>query len=454
MSNNPASQRAGCFIEDSDAFDTALRRWTLYRTKTAAAVVQVACGEDFITTVRFATQRQIPLVVKSGGHSNGYPSISKNNIVVDLLFTRNVSVDVEKGITVADRGVATGDGIKAAGKVGGEIATGTCNAVALISATLGGGVGPFLDLRGYNVGIIPSVRAVVVDSSPGATHVLVAPPECNPGLFWTLRGTGHLCGIATEATFVACPWPHLMCHSNFVFQPGHAPLVAKTMGKRVWKGSTGGRIVFCSPPPEKKTQVLSPLWYMGASKEAPSRFVYLLALSRFVHLRRLPYQEHSPPFDSVGHTRSYLNLNDSSAHICAYEGRKTLSAFRMHLLPASACASALEWYRYFLTHNPHSATTHMLIEIYSMNADRKSYPDGTNTAVSKGFRNVECGAIPFAWYDIEDLDEVCKQFASVIKETLLQGDDTRLGRAAYLNTPGKSEDAANVFGNDIPMDKS
>lgn len=71
-------------------------------------------------------------MVRGGGHSNGFSTVDSPGIVIDLSGMKNVTVDVEKQVVVAQGGATMGDGVKGAGAVGMAVATGTCNEVGLV----------------------------------------------------------------------------------------------------------------------------------------------------------------------------------------------------------------------------------------------------------------------------------------------------------------------------------
>jgi hypothetical protein len=58
--------------------------------------------------------------------------VDSPGIVIDLSGMKNVTVDVEKQVVVAQGGATMGDGVKGAGAVGMAVATGTCNEVGLV----------------------------------------------------------------------------------------------------------------------------------------------------------------------------------------------------------------------------------------------------------------------------------------------------------------------------------
>ncbi|KAH1437058.1 hypothetical protein KXX32_004093 [Aspergillus fumigatus] len=441
MASNPKSDLLNCLsgsnviVDGDEAWPDAIKRWTGYLGKIPAAVVQVTSEEDVIAAVSYAVQNQRPFVVRGGGHSNGFSTVDSPGIIIDLSRMRKVTVDVERQVVVAQGGATMGDGVKAASSVGMAVATGTCNEVGLIGATLGGGIGRLLGHVGYAADTVLSMRVVVVDQS-GVACAVEASPDVNSDLFWGLRGSGHLFGVVVEATFRAYPWTHDTWHSCLVFPPSDAGLVAEAVEKVHYQGGMQGRLVFCAP--NKQPIVLLQMWYMGSHEEAASKFQPLLELPSMT--------DH--PLNFVGRRIPYPNLNDSSDRICGYGGRKNLAAFGLKNLSAGACVAALNVYMDFIVQHPEAAQTHVLTEFYSMDVARQLDQDGQETSIPGEFRReVKYWVMPLAWYDDPALDDACAGLNKAIREAFLtQHDGTRARGVGYVNMPFEDDTTTSVFG--------
>ncbi|PLB48987.1 FAD binding domain protein [Aspergillus steynii IBT 23096] len=432
---NARLSASNVIVAGDDAWEDTLERWTKYRFQVPAAVIQPTNEDDVIEAVSYAVQNNRPFVVRGGGHSNGFSTISSPGVVIDLSRMRNVRVDVDNLLVTAQGGATMGDGIQVAGKAGLAIATGTCNEVGLVGATLGGGIGRFLGLWGYAIDTVVSMRVVVVDQS-GTARAVEASREINPDLFWGLRGSGHLFGVVVEATFRAQPWHHDTWHSCLVFSPADAGMAAEAMDRIHYSGGMQGRFVFCAP--NKQPVVLLQLWYVGSPDEAASKFDSLLSLPSM--------KEH--PMNFVGHLIPYLNLNDSSDRVCGYAGRKNLAAFGMKSMSAEACDAALKVYMDFIHEHPEAAQTHILTEFYSMDVAKELDPYGQETSMSRDARqDVKYWVMPLAWYENASLDEDCARLNRDIREAFLrEPDGKRANCVAYVNMPFEDDTARSVFG--------
>ncbi|KAK2616880.1 hypothetical protein QQS21_000258 [Conoideocrella luteorostrata] len=441
MANNLKLSLLGCLsgsnviVDGDEAWGDAIRRWTGYRAKVPAAVVRVSSEKDVITTVSYAVQNHIPFVVRGGGHSNGFSTIERPGIVIDLSLMNKVIVSEKELVAVAQGGATMGDGVRAASSVGMAITTGTCNEVGLIGAALGGGIGRFLGHWGYAADTLLSMRVVVVDGS-GEAIAVEASHQVNPDLFWGLRGSGHMFGVVIEATFRAFPWSYDTWHSCLVFAPSDIKLVAEAVDKVHYKGGMQGRLVFCSQ--NKQPLVLVQMWYMGNPEEAEGSFQTLLALPSM--------REH--PLNFVGRRIPYSNLNDSSDRICSYAGRKNLAGFGMKKLSAESCAAALKIYIDFISQHPAAAQTHILTEFYSMDVARCLDQDGQETSIPGDLRReVKYWVMPLAWYEDPTLDEACAGLNRTIRKAFL----TQTGRPSeagvgYVNMPFEDDSINSIFG--------
>ncbi|KAH8702190.1 FAD binding domain-containing protein [Talaromyces proteolyticus] len=431
-------------IAGDEGWESAIGRWTRYRTEVPAAVVQPITEEDVILTISYLVYKDLPFKVRGGGHSNGFSTIASPGVVLDLSRMRKVTVDVERQVVVAQGGATMGDGINAAASVGFAVATGTCNEVGLVGATLGGGIGRFLGLLGYSTDTVISMRIAVVDET-GKASIVEASAKTEKDLFWGLRGYGHLFAVVVEATFKAIPWEHLTWHTTLVFDPSQIGLISEELDKVHCHGGMQGRLVFCAPPPDGKPLVLLQLWYIGPPEEAAGKFSTLLDLpSKADH-----------PLNFIGHLIPYKSLNDSSKRICAYAGRKNLSAFGMKALSAESGTVALKVFTDFIAKHPEAAQTHILIEFYSMDVASELDKDGTETSLSSEFRrDVKYWVMPLAWYSDPALDDDCATLNKDIREAFLTTSaGNQIPSVSYVNMPFEDATASQIVGSKERLEK-
>jgi FAD/FMN-containing dehydrogenase len=220
------------------------------------AVLSVRSPHDVATGIRFAQDHDVPVAIRSGGHS--YPGWSGGGspraLVVDV---RPLSrVRLIGGTATIGAGAALAhvyDGVSAAGRA---IAAGSCPTVGIAGLTLGGGVGVLTRAYGLTCDFVTRVEVVTAD---GGTRTVSRRED--PDLFWALRGGGggHL-GVVTSFTLGTVAAPTLQT-AFLQWTAAAAPAVlaawqdwAPTADARLWstlkvlggRKHASGPVVLCS----------------------------------------------------------------------------------------------------------------------------------------------------------------------------------------------------------------
>jgi FAD/FMN-containing dehydrogenase len=180
----------------SSTYDTVrLTQNPRYDGARPLAVLSVADAHDVATAFAFAQDHDVPIAIRSGGHS--YPGWSAGDgaLVVDVRPLDKVSLS---GTTAhVGAGASLVQVYDALGTRGRGIAGGSCPTVGVAGLTQGGGVGVLT--RAYGL-TCDSVTAMQVGLASG--KVVTASADENADLYWALRGGGggHL-GVVTSFTF-------------------------------------------------------------------------------------------------------------------------------------------------------------------------------------------------------------------------------------------------------------
>ena len=191
------------------------------------AVLSAANAADVASGLAFARKYDVPLALRSGGHS--YPGYSAGgapgtgvqpSMVVDTRRLNSITFGAGNSVTIG-AGASLASVYSALGARGVAIAGGSCATVGITGLTLGGGVGVLVRNYGLTIDSLTGVEIVTAD---GRTRTASASE--NPDLFWACRGGGggHL-GIVTALTF----------------QTHAAPTV--TMFSLSWGFATAARVV-------------------------------------------------------------------------------------------------------------------------------------------------------------------------------------------------------------------
>lgn len=174
-------------------YDTARTVFYTGIDRRPAAIVSVEDARDVARTVRLAREAELPLAVRSGGHSVVGHGVVDDGIVLDLAALRRLEFDLTTRTAWAQTGLTAGAYTSAAGAHGLATGFGDAASVGIGGITLGGGMG-FLH-RKYGLTIDNLLAAEVVTA---AGEVVYADAEVHPELFWAIRGGGGNFGVATR----------------------------------------------------------------------------------------------------------------------------------------------------------------------------------------------------------------------------------------------------------------
>ncbi|HYP60800.1 MAG TPA: FAD-binding oxidoreductase [Thermomicrobiales bacterium] len=164
------------------------------------AVVRAATEYDVSLAVTFARQQNIPLAVRSGGHSLALHSVVDDALVIDLSGMKRVRIDPEQRIAYVQPGATSGDLAGPAGEHGLALSTGDTHSVGMGGLTTGGGIGFMVRKYGLAIDNLLAARVVLADGS-----IVTASATERPDLFWAIRGGGGNFGVITEFTYRLAP---------------------------------------------------------------------------------------------------------------------------------------------------------------------------------------------------------------------------------------------------------
>jgi hypothetical protein len=175
-----------------DDYDLARRVHNLNTDRRPALIARAADAADVLRSVAFAREYDLPLAVRSGGHSlAGYGTV-EGGLVIDLSRMQGLSIDPERRIAWAQPGLTWGQYAEQANVYGLATTAGDTASVGLGGLTLGGGIGWMARKHGLTVDNLLSVEIVTADG-----RLVRASTEERPDLFWALRGGGGNFGVAT-----------------------------------------------------------------------------------------------------------------------------------------------------------------------------------------------------------------------------------------------------------------
>ncbi len=188
-------------LPSDDAYDDARRLWNSVFDLRPAVIVRPASRTDVATAIRFARDHDLPLAVRSGGHSASGHSSCDGGLVVDMSRMRGVSVDPATRLARVNGGALLGELDVAAQAHGLVCPTGVIGHTGVAGLTLGGGVGRLQRNFGLTIDNLRAVELVTADGR----FVRTSETE-EPDLFWGMRGAGWNFGIATAFEFELQPF--------------------------------------------------------------------------------------------------------------------------------------------------------------------------------------------------------------------------------------------------------
>jgi FAD/FMN-containing dehydrogenase len=187
----------GDLIRPGDgAYDEARSVWNGAIDRKPAAIIQCAGASDAQRAVQFAREHELPLAVRSGGHSIFGHGVCANGIVIDLKRMKDIQMDARNGTARTSAGLTCGELLSETSKHGMFVPLGMAASIGISGLTLGGGLGPVSAKFGLACDSLIGADVVTADG-----RIVRASELENPGLFWALRGGGGNFGVVTSLEF-------------------------------------------------------------------------------------------------------------------------------------------------------------------------------------------------------------------------------------------------------------
>lgn len=192
----PDRFRGHVIVPDDSEYAEARSIWNGMIDRTPAVIAQCTGTADVATAVEYATENELPLAVRGGGHNVSGSAMCNDGLVVDLSNMTGVRVDpgartawVQGGATWADvdhetipHGLATPGGVVSDTGVAG--------------LTLGGGIGHLRRKYGLSCDNLRRIEVVTANGD-----IVTADQDTHSDLFWACRGGGGNFGIVTGFEF-------------------------------------------------------------------------------------------------------------------------------------------------------------------------------------------------------------------------------------------------------------
>lgn len=304
-------------LPDDGGYDAARAVWNAAFDRRPAAVVRCAGTEDVRTALELARRHELPVAVRSGGHSHAGHSACEGGIVIDLRPLDRVRVDPEREIAVVGPG-ATWGGVAEGTHPYGLAAVGAHSAnVGVGGLVLGGGIGWLTRMHGLACDNLLEAEVVTADG-----QVRRASPEADVDLLWALQGGGGNFGVVTSLTLQLHPSEQLLA-GTVLYEGERAREVLEVVAAAEVEAPdevmiltglvTAPREPFVPPDLQGRPAVLLVPTYLGPLHEADEALAPLDALGPpSVDLRRpVTYRELQHLLDPLVEDRLALTLRSA-----------------------------------------------------------------------------------------------------------------------------------------------
>lgn len=179
-----------------DGYDEARTVWNDRYDRYPAVIVRCTGTADVMTAVSFATEADLPICVKGGGHDYGGNAVGDDCLMVDLSLLNSIRVDPQNQTARVGPG-ATWRAFDHEAQSFGLATTGaTVSSVGVAGYTLGGGTGHLARTFGLSADDLIAADVVTAEG-----ELVRANESENSELFWALRGGSGNFGIVTSFEF-------------------------------------------------------------------------------------------------------------------------------------------------------------------------------------------------------------------------------------------------------------
>jgi FAD/FMN-containing dehydrogenase len=195
-----ARTRGSVIAPDHRLYDSARALFNGMLDRRPRLIFRPADTDDLVSAVRWASESDVAIAVRGGGHSVAGHSMPDDGFVIDLSRWRSATVDPERRIGDAEGGCLLMDLDTATAAHGLAAPSGTFLDTGVGGLTLGGGISHIIASEGFGCDALIAAELVTADG-----RVVDVDEARQPDLLWALRGGGGNFGVVTRLRFRLTP---------------------------------------------------------------------------------------------------------------------------------------------------------------------------------------------------------------------------------------------------------
>ncbi|RAN86769.1 hypothetical protein B5P41_27335 [Bacillus sp. SRB_28] len=183
-------------LKEHSDFEEVRHIWNLVVDAQPALIVRCKNTEDVVASLAFAKEHQLPIAVRSAGHSLAGFSAGHQCLVIDLSQMKEIELDVASRTARIEPGATWGDVVDVLQPHGLAITSGDNAGVGVGGLTQGSGIGFMVRKYGLTIDRLKAVELVTAEG-----EIIRSSKNEHPDLFWGIRGGAGNFGIVTALEF-------------------------------------------------------------------------------------------------------------------------------------------------------------------------------------------------------------------------------------------------------------
>ncbi|MDZ7689786.1 MAG: FAD-binding oxidoreductase [Balneolaceae bacterium] len=187
-------------MPDDENYDEARTIFNAMIDKYPRAIIKCTSTDDVIKAVNYASDNDIDIAIRSGGHNGPGLALVDDGLVIDLSEMKDIEVDPETKTVRVEGGCTWGDVDQATHEFSLATPSGIISTTGVGGLTLGGGHGYLTRKYGLTIDNLIGADVVLADG-----RKLHASEQEHPDLFWALRGGGGNFGVVTAFEYQLHP---------------------------------------------------------------------------------------------------------------------------------------------------------------------------------------------------------------------------------------------------------